>query len=423
MPPRTRRPLGPGFRRLWSATAVSSLGDGVYFTALPLLAASLTRDPLTVSLVTFAETLPNLLLTLTAGVLVDRWDRRLVMWRVDAFRFVVVTALAGAVLAGRVSIPLLMASGFLLGAGDTMFGTAAQALLPALVSREPGRLELANGRLLGVQTVGAQLSGPPLGGLLFSLANAVPFLADAVSFGASSVLIASIRGRFGSGRKAGVPPVSIRAGIAESLRWLLRHRLLRTLAVMVGVVNLFATGCLATAVLFATQRLGLGALGFGLLGTGLAAGSIAGSLLAPPLALRLGTARVLLGSAVIESVATILIGPQSNPLAAGALLGLVRVGTMGWNTVSVALRQSLIPDRMFGRAASVYRLVAVGTVPLGAALGGALARLVDLRAPWLVAGFSELAVLAVMGRSLTTRAVTAARAEAAQEAAAEAVAT
>jgi MFS family permease len=81
---RTRVRLGSGYRRLWTATAVSSLGDGVYFTALPLLAASLTRDPVAVSLVTLATTLPNLLLTLTAGVLVDRWDRRRVLWRVLA---------------------------------------------------------------------------------------------------------------------------------------------------------------------------------------------------------------------------------------------------------------------------------------------------------------------------------------------------
>lgn len=412
---RARVRLGSGYRRLWTATAVSSLGDGVYFTALPLLAVTLTRDPVSVSLVTLATTLPNLLLTLTAGVLVDRWDRRRVLWRVDAFRFLVVAALAAAVLGGWVSIPLLMAVGFLLGAGETLFATAAQAFLPLLVSREPERLELANGRLLGVETLGGQLAGPPLGGLLFSVTRWVPFGVDAISFAASSALIAAVPGRFAAGRPEGTPRATIRADIAEGVRWLVGHRLLRTLGLMVGVVNLVATGWIATAVLFATDRLGLGPRGYGLLTTGLALGSVAGTVLAPRLSRRFGVARVLLGSALTESVVTILIGLQTNPLAAGALLGLEGVAVMGWNTVSVALRQSLIPDRMYGRAASVYRLIAMGTTPLGAALGGALARLVDLRAPWVVAGCTELAVLAVVGRSLTSRAVERARAEAALE--------
>ena len=423
MSPTPGAPLGSRYRRLWTAAAVSSLGDGMYFTALPLLAAELTRDPLVVSLVTLAETLPNLLFTLAAGALVDRWDRRRVMWRVDAFRFVVVAALAAAVLAGWATVPLLMAAGFLLGLGDTPFGTAAQALLPLLVSREPERLERANGQLLGVQTLGGQFGGPPLGGLLFTLATPTPFLADAVSFGASSALVASIPGRFTAERARSERPARIRAEIAEGLRWLLRNRLLRTLAVMVGLVNLAATSWFATAVLFARERLGVGGLGFGLLSSALALGSIAGSLLAPRLSQRLGTARVLLGAAATESVATVTLGLQSDPLAAGALLVLVGAATIGWNTVSVALRQSLIPDRMYGRAASAYRLIAVGTAPLGAAMGGALGRLVDLRAPFLVAGFAELAVLLVVGRSLTTRAVAAARAAALAKAGGEPVAT
>ncbi len=412
---RVRVRLGSGYRRLWTATAVSSLGDGVYLTALPLLAASLTRDPVAVSLVTLATTLPNLLLTLTAGVLVDRWDRCRVLWRVDVFRFLMVAALATAVLGGFASIPLLMAVGFLLGAGETLFATAAQAFLPLLVSREPERLELANGRLLGVETLGGQLAGPPLGGLLFSLARWVPFGVDALSFAASSAMIAAVPGYFAPERPDGEPRTTIRADIAEGLRWLLGHRLLRTLGLMVGVVNLVATGWIATAVLFATDRLGLGPRGYGLLTSGLAVGSVAGTVLAPRLSRRFGVARVLLGSAMTESVVTILIGLQTNPLVAGALLGLEGVAVMGWNTVSVALRQSLIPNRMYGRAASVYRLIAMGTTPLGAALGGMLARLVDLRAPWLVAGCTELAVLAVVGRSLTSRAVARARAEAALE--------
>ena len=125
---------GHDFVKLWLAQGVSNLGDDVYLTALPLLAATLTRDPLPVSAVMFAEWLPWLLFALLAGALLDRWERRRVMWKVDAARLVVVGSFAAAVLAGWASIPLLMATGFLLGTGQTLVDTASQTLIPALVS-------------------------------------------------------------------------------------------------------------------------------------------------------------------------------------------------------------------------------------------------------------------------------------------------
>jgi MFS family permease len=188
--------IGSPFHKLWSASAVSTLGDGVLLTALPLLAAELTRDPLPVSLVSFAGWLPWLLFGLVSGALVDRWDRRATMWKVDAFRFAVVGALGVAVLAGWASIPLLAGFGFLLGAGQTLFDNAAQSLIPAIASRDPRRLERANSQLYGAQTVSQNFLGPPAGGFLFGLASAVPFLVDAVSFLASSGLIAAIGGSF-----------------------------------------------------------------------------------------------------------------------------------------------------------------------------------------------------------------------------------
>jgi hypothetical protein len=188
---------GTGFAKLWAAQGTSNLGDGVYGTALPLLAATLTRDPLLVSLVSFAEWLPWLLFGLLSGALLDRWDRRQVMWTVDAARFAIVGGLAVAVLADRASIALLAAVGFLLGTGQTLVDTGAHSILPTLVSRAAQRLERANGRLVGTQVVTQELAGPPVGGLLFSAAAWIPFAVDAVTFAAGSALVATIRGRFG----------------------------------------------------------------------------------------------------------------------------------------------------------------------------------------------------------------------------------
>src|SRR6266540_5974059 len=135
--------LGPGYHKLWTAAAVSTLGDGVFLAALPLLAATLSRDPLQVSLVAFAGWLPWLLFGLVSGALVDRWDRRRVMWTVDAVRLALVGGLGVAVLAGGATIPLLATVGFLLGIGQTLFDNAAQSLIPALVTRATQRLERA----------------------------------------------------------------------------------------------------------------------------------------------------------------------------------------------------------------------------------------------------------------------------------------
>ena len=171
------RGLGPDFAKLWTANAVSNLGDGVTLVAGPLLAASLTRDPRLVAGLAVAQRLPWLLFSLVSGALVDRLDRRLLMVRVDAARCVAVGLLGVAVLADAASLPLLYVVFFALGTAETLFDNAAVSILPAVVPR--AQLARANGRLLGAQMVANELVAPPLGGLLFAAAAAVPFLLDA----------------------------------------------------------------------------------------------------------------------------------------------------------------------------------------------------------------------------------------------------
>jgi MFS family permease len=157
--------LGPEYGKLWTATAISTLGDGMYLAGLPLLAARLTSDPLAVSAVTFAAWLPWLLVALASGALVDRWDRRRVLWTADAGRGVLVGTLAVVVLAGWASIWLLATVGFLLGVGQTLFDSAVLAIIPALVSRDRGRLERAQ-RPLGRGDDRRGATGRPAGGVV-----------------------------------------------------------------------------------------------------------------------------------------------------------------------------------------------------------------------------------------------------------------
>jgi Na+/melibiose symporter-like transporter len=311
---------------------------------------------------------------------------------VDAARLMVVGGFAIAVLLGWASIPLLMATGFLLGTGQTLVDTASQALIPALVSRDPGRLERANGRLAGTRMVTEELAGPPAGGFLFSVSAWIPFAVDAVSFGASSALVAIIPGRRGARGACGRASTAagrrtrLRAEIAEGLAWLFAHRVLRALALRVAGVNLVAAAQGAVLVLFAQERLGLGSVGFGLLLAGAAVGGTLGSVVAPWLSRRLGPVPVMTGGSILSGLVAFGVGLTHNPWVAGGLLALGGLCVVTFNVILESLRQQLIPDRLLGRVISAFRLFSYGAVPLGALLGGVLARGFGLPAPFLVAG-------------------------------------
>ena len=406
--------LGRDFGKLWTAASASTLGDGITITAGPLLATTLTRDPLLIGVVGAASFAPWLLVGLVSGALVDRLDRRRVMWTVDLGRAAVLALLAAAVLAGWASIPLLAAGAFLLGVGQTLFDSAAQASIPSLVGRDPDRLATANGRLLGAQTVGQQFVGPPAGGALFTLAPWLPYAADAVSFLGSSLLVARIRGRITVERTG--PVTSLRADIAAGLRWLAGHRLLRGLALLTGVLNLVFMAGEVVLVLLAQDRLGLGNVGYGLLLTSTAVGSLLGSLVTARVTRRWGEARAYLASLALLAAVLAVIGlTTSVPVAAAALAALGFAVTLG-NVILQSLRQSVTPAPLLGRVVSVYRLVGLGAIPVGALVGGLLGR-VDLRLPYLAGAAVLVLVWLGAARLLSGGAIDRARAEAAEPAA------
>jgi MFS family permease len=405
--------LGGAYRRLWTASAVSTLGDGMYLAALPLLAATLTRDPLAISVVTVAGWLPWLLFALPAGALVDRLDRRRVMWTVDATRAAVVAALTLAVLAGWVSIPVLAVAGFLVGAGQTLVENAAQAMVVAVVGRDPRRLERANGRLVASLTVGQQLAGPPLGSAAFAVAAWLPFLVDAVSFGAGAALVASIRGRFAPDRTvAGPAGPSLWAEIAEGLRFLFGHRLLRAGVLLVSASNLVFMAGEAILVLFATDELGLDGRGYGLLLAAVALGGLPGSLLAHRVAERVPPGPLIVGGVLAGAAAMAGFGLATDPWLAGAAYTVTGFVWGVWNVTLLSLRQAIVPDPLMGRVVGAIRLIGFGSIPIGALLGGVVARSLGLRAPFLL-GAAVLAVAALAAAPvITTGAIRAARAEA-----------
>lgn len=432
-------PLGANYWRLWSASVVSNTGDGISAVALPLLAESLTRDPLLFAGVAVAQRLPWLLFALQAGAIADRMDRRRLMWTSNAVRCVLMAALGVAVLGDVDSIWLLYAVSLALGVAETLFDNASQAILPAIVT-DPDGLERANGRLFAGEIVTNQFVGPPLGGFLFGIAAAVPILVDAGTFAISAGLILAMTGSFvtrrrsavdapdadaagdaavaptpgaGTGTTTSAPRTRMRDEIREGLTWLWQHRLLRTLAVLLGVLNGTAMMAFAIFPLYAIGEdsvLGLGPVGFSLLLTSGAVGSVAGSLGAERFVARFGrgpTLWVTLASGVAVPLSIGLTSSIAVVVAANIVFGFTSVV---WNVVTVSLRQTIIPDDLLGRVNSVYRFLGWGMMPLGSLLGGAVAAVGGIRAPFLLAaGLSLLAMLPVT-RIITSREIDAARA-------------
>ncbi len=260
----------------------------------------------------------------------------------------------------------LYALALLVGFAEVVGDNSSQTLIPSIVPRE--RLEVANGRLWAVETVANQFVGPPLAGLLIGISMAVPFFVSAGSFALAAAVVLTIAGGFRP------PAWDARAGgctkeIAEGFRWLW-HRLLRSLAISLGVLN--ASSALATAVfvLFGQEVAGLDAAGFGLLMSGSAIGAVVGSFVAPWLVRRLPPGTALAAAVIVVGIGQGSLGLMSAfwPLWAVTLItgGFVVV----WNVITVSLRQSLIPDRLLGRVNSVYRFFGWGTIAIGTLLGG-----------------------------------------------------
>jgi len=408
------RALGGRYWRLWSASTASALGDGLRRVALPLLAVQLSTDPRQVALVAAAGTVPWLVFGLPVGALVDRWDRRRTVWVVDLLRTLTVAVLAGAAAAGALSVALLAGVTFVLGTGEIFAESAALALVPQLVASF--QLERANGRLQAGEVTAGQFAGQGLGGVLYAVALALPFALDAATFLLSAALVFTLR----TPTRRPLPAASLRrlpAETAEGLRWLAGHRLLAILCVLLAVLAAVSGAFWAVAALYAASILGLGPTGFGVLLAVGAAGSLAGSLLAEPLAARLGTAGAIRLAVTLVTLAMAGLAATGSPLVAGALLVVNGIAVLVWNVVTVSLRQAIIPDRLLGRVGSAYLFIGLGAQPAGALGAGLLAHAAGLPAVFAVsAALLALTALAT-APLLRVGAFTAARDQAQQPAA------
>ncbi|MDV9169865.1 MFS transporter [Streptomyces sp. W16] len=373
--------FGSGYHRLTGAAGASAVGDGMRFAALPLLSAALLHDAFPVSAVTAATTAPWLLFGLPAGAYADRFERRRLMIAADLLRALTLIVTVVLLACGRLTFWSLLTAAFLLGVGEVLFDCASFALLPSIVPKE--RLEAANGRLFAVQTVGRDLLGHVLGGVLFTVGRAVPLLLDALSFLTSAVLLTGVRGP--QPERSTVRP-RLLTDIREGLVHVLRDPLLRALTVSAGVINAVYLGQIAVFVILVRDVLDLPDAAYGALLAAGAAGGVVGSVAASRMTGAIGRVPTLIGNLALMGVAGLAVAATDSVYVVTVAYCAAGFGLMVWNVVAVTLRQELIPDRLLGRATGVYRLFAWGTMPLGALLFGWLSTLAGPRAAFAVGG-------------------------------------
>jgi MFS family permease len=379
---------------LWTATGISALGDGLVFVGFPLLALEMTSSALAIAMVAVAGRLPAFIFGLPAGVLADRVDRRRFVLLTNLARAAVLGAFAGFVVAGADNLAVVYVVIFILGSCEVAVDVTTQACLPVIVPRR--LVPLASGYYLGADVSGEQFVGPAVGGLLFGVGAALPFVGDAASFVASAGLLA----RTLPGRPAHPHSSSRLADLREGLRWFMGHPMLRLLAMAVGSLAFCEAMVISLLVLFGTHDLGLSKTGYGVFVAIIAVGDVVGRFSGGTIYNRFGPARCLVGAGAAAASAYLIVAGVHSVVAAAGAFCLASFAIGVGDTAMTAVRQQSTPEELLGRVASVYRLVIFGLLPLGAIAGGLLANATSVRTTFVVAGIAQLLVLVVVGLPL-----------------------
>jgi MFS family permease len=376
-------PLGADFRRIWSASLLSNLSDGVRAAAFPLLAATLTRDPVLVAGVAVAQQVPWIVAGPVAGVVADRVDRRTLLWTVNTIRAGIFGLLTITIVLGEPSLVMLYLAAVALGVGESLYDNAAQSIVPGLVDRS--QLERANGRLVTAEIVGNEFAGPPLGALLFGLAVALPFASSSVGLLVAVVLVVGLVGSFRAVPSGDVDrPERVWDQLMEGISFVRRQRDLATVTVLAGVLSIADAAWFAILVLYSLEVLGLSEFGFGVLLAVGAIGGVLGATTTARLSTRLSTRTLLAGSLALSALSQLGLGISTSAEVAIVLIGVSSLAFGIWNVVVVSLRQRVSPDHLLGRVNATYRSVAMGGAPVGALLGGLAASQWGIRAPFLL---------------------------------------
>jgi MFS family permease len=386
------------FLKLWSAQTISVFGSQIGGFALPLVAIiTLEATPFEVSALLVVEFAPFLLISLPAGVWVDRLPRRPILVLGDLGRFLALLTIPIAYWLDVLTIWQLFAVGFLVGVCTVFFDVAYQSYLPSLVERK--QLVEGNSKL-EVSRSAASLAGPAAAGVLVDLLRApVAVLADALSFLASAVCLFAIRTKeqhVQSREQRREAKSSMKTELREGLAWVFGNPYLRTVASSTATFNLFGSMMFAILTIYLVRGLGMSPLVIGIIFAIGQVGYFLGAVFANRISRRIGVGPAILAGAAL-GVANLLIplapqdAHQAIPFLVVATLAM-SFGVVLYNVTQLSMRQAITPERLQGRMNSTIRFIVWGVMPLGQLVGGALATWFGLRtAIWVGAIGTSLA--------------------------------
>lgn len=376
--------MGRDFRWLLASSWTSNVGDGVALAAAPLLIASMTSSPILVAAGAIMQFLPWLLFGLHAGAIADRFDRRRLVMFANGARAIVLAALCVFLLTGTANIWIVLAVAFLYGTAEVFVDTAGSTLLPMLV--KPADLGIGNARLQAGYLVANQFAGPPLGAFLFAAGTAWPFLVEVLCVLLAVALISRMA-------RTPVPPrestgaetrekTHVHTDIAEGLRWLWRNPPVRMLVLIILVFNVTWAAPWGVLVLYATEHLNMGAVGYGALTTASAIGGILATLSFGWLERHVSFATLMRIVLTLEVLMHLAFALTSTGWVALVIMFFFGAYAFVWGTISTTVRQRLVPTELQGRVASVNMVGVFGGMVIGQALGGVIAQIWGLTAPW-----------------------------------------
>ena len=378
--------MGKAFNRLWSASLVSNLSDGVLLAAAPLLAITLTDNTVLISLLGAMVMLPWLLFAIPIGALVDRLDRRYILAGTNLLRSAVVGVLAFTIAADLVTIHFLILAAFIIGSCEVASDTTAQSLIPQIL--EEKHFEKANSRLQISETVVQGFIGAPLSGFLYSLAIYIPFFFNSVGYIVSAILALSMPIHFLQDVRKEEKKAEQKHFVADmkfGISYLYNHKLLRRLVLTTSLIGVCYSMGTATIVLFMVRELNLPEPLFGLVLTIQGIGGLVGAVVAPHASNRFGRARVMTFGIFSSSILLLIQGFSPNIYLFVGLAAFGAFTISQWNILLMSTYQTVIPNEIYGRIHGTRRTLVWGMMPIGSVLGGLLAT-TGLRTPLYVGG-------------------------------------
>ena len=381
--------LGPAFNRLFSASVISNLSDGLLAVAAPLLAISLTKDPILISMLSAFVMLPWLLFAIPIGLIVDRSNKRLLITFTNSIRFITAGLVALAISTDTITIYWLLLATFLIGTCEVATDTAAQSLIPVILDKN--NFEEANSRMNIAQTVIQSFIGAPLSGFLYATAIVLPFILNSVGFLIAAIFVLMIPAHLIShGSSVETTAAEKKSFISEikfGLNYLWNDRPLRRLVATTSSMGFFFTLATSTLILFITETLGVQVKYFGVLMASSGLGAVLGGILTPALSKKFGRGAILAVAIFISSISVLFEGLSPNVWVFGVIGFISSFAITNWNILLMSCYQVLIPSELYGRIHGARRTFVWGVTPIGALFGGVIAHS-GLRVPLIVGGIA-----------------------------------